>query len=129
MGLRRDERHDGDRRLGPRQHRHDQRRRRATPSGRFGVALTFDGVNDLVTVADSASLDLTNRATLEAWVNPAALGDWRTILLKEQPGHLVYALYANNDVEPAQRPRVHERRSVHERHELPCPWTRGRTSR
>ena len=49
-------------------------------------------------VADSASLDLTNRATLEAWVNPNALGSaWRTALLKEQPGQLVYALYANND--------------------------------
>ena len=49
-------------------------------------------------MADSASLDLTNRATLEAWVNPTALGSaWRTALLKEQTGQLVYALYANND--------------------------------
>ena len=64
-----------------------------TTSGRFGSALTFDGVNDLVTVPDSAALDLTNRATLEAWVYPSALGsDWRTILLKEQPGQLVYGL-------------------------------------
>ena len=69
-----------------------------TTTGKFGSALTFDGVNDLVTVADSASLDLTNRATLEAWVNPTALGSaWRTALLKEQAGQLVYALYANND--------------------------------
>ncbi|MBN1529109.1 MAG: PQQ-dependent sugar dehydrogenase, partial [Thermoleophilaceae bacterium] len=69
-----------------------------TTSGRYGSALTFDGVNDIVNVADSASLDLTNRATLEAWVNPNALGSaWRTALLKEQPGQLVYALYANND--------------------------------
>ena len=73
-------------------------------SGRPGAALTFDGVNDLVTVADSASLDLTTRATLEAWVNPTASSDWRTILLKEQPGHLDYALYANND---ANRPSGH----------------------
>jgi Concanavalin A-like lectin/glucanases superfamily len=70
-----------------------------TPSGRFGSALTFDGINDWVTVPDSASLDLSTRATLEAWVNPTALGsDWRTVLLKEQPGQLVYALYANNDL-------------------------------
>ena len=67
-------------------------------SGRYGSALSFDGVNDIVNVADSASLDLTNRATLEAWVNPSALGSaWRTAVLKEQPGQLVYALYANND--------------------------------
>ena len=70
-----------------------------TTAGRFGSALTFDGINDWVTVPDSASLDLTTRATLEAWVYPTALGSaWRTVLLKEQPGQLVYALYANNDV-------------------------------
>jgi Concanavalin A-like lectin/glucanases superfamily/Viral BACON domain len=70
-----------------------------TTSGRFGSALTFDGINDWVTVPDSPSLDLSTRATLEAWVNPTALGNaWRTVLLKEQPGQLVYALYANNDL-------------------------------
>ncbi len=75
-----------------------------TTAGRFGSALTFDGVNDWVTVPDSASLDLSNRATLEAWVFPTALGNWRTVLLKEQPGQLVYGLYANND---ASRPSGH----------------------
>ena len=36
---------------------------------------------------------------------PTALGDaWRTVLIKEQPGQLVYALYANND---ALRPSGH----------------------
>ena len=88
-----------------------------TTTGKFGSALSFDGVNDMVTVADSASLDLTNRATLEAWVNPTALGSaWRTALLKEQPGQLVYALYANNDV---SRPSGHlytTRRSLRQRH-------------
>src|SRR5262245_59216846 len=29
-------------------------------AGKYGNALSFDGVNDVVTVADSASLDLTN---------------------------------------------------------------------
>jgi dUTPase len=76
-----------------------------TTAGRIGSALTFDGVNDWVTVPDAASLDLTNRATLEAWVYPTALGGiWRTAVLKEQPGQLVYALYANNDV---SRPSGH----------------------
>jgi fibronectin type 3 domain-containing protein len=66
-----------------------------TPAGKFGSALSFDGVNDLVTIADSASLDLTTGMTLEAWVRPTALGnDWRTALMKEQPGGLVYSLYA-----------------------------------
>ena len=52
-------------------------------------------MNDWVTVADAASLDLSNRMTLEAWVYPTAIGsDRRTALLKEQSGQLVYALYA-----------------------------------
>jgi hypothetical protein len=66
--------------------------------GRFGSALSFDGVNDIVTVADSTSLHLISGMTLEGWVNPSALGTaWRTVLLKEQPGNLAYALYANDD--------------------------------
>ena len=40
-------------------------------AGRFGGALSFDGVNDMVTVADAAALDLTNAMTLEAWVRPS----------------------------------------------------------
>ncbi len=73
-------------------------------TGRFGGALTFDGVNDIVTVADSGSLDLTTGMTLEAWVRPSVLGGWRTVLLKERPGGLVYALYSNED---GNRPSVH----------------------
>jgi glucose/arabinose dehydrogenase/PKD repeat protein len=69
----------------------------ARTTGRYGGALSFDGVNDWVTVADANSLDLTNRMTLEAWVRPTGLGDWRTVLLKEQPGQLAYALYGSTD--------------------------------
>ena len=36
----------------------------------LGKALSFDGINDLVTVNDSNSLDLTGAMTLEAWVRP-----------------------------------------------------------
>ena len=46
--------------------------RRGRRAGKYGGALTFDGVNDLVTVADAASLDLTTGMTLEAWVRPTA---------------------------------------------------------
>jgi PKD repeat protein len=64
-------------------------------AGRFGGALSFDGVNDWVTVADSASLDATTALTLEAWVRPSTTsGSWRTALLKERTGGLCYALYA-----------------------------------
>jgi concanavalin A-like lectin/glucanase superfamily protein len=65
--------------------------------GRFGGALQFDGVDDMVTVADAASLDLTTGMTLEAWIKPTAIGRmWRTVAIKEQKSHLAYALYANN---------------------------------
>jgi glucose/arabinose dehydrogenase len=66
--------------------------------GRFGTAVLFDGVDDLASIADSASLDLTAGMTLEAWVYPQALSGWRTILLKERSGHLAYALYGNTDL-------------------------------
>ena len=66
-------------------------------AGRNGGALSFDGVNDMVTVADSAALDLTNAMTLEAWVRPSTTNRWRTVALKERPGHLVYSLYSNNN--------------------------------
>jgi len=37
-------------------------------SGRFGTALSFDGVDDYVRVPDSASLDITDGITVSAWV-------------------------------------------------------------
>jgi hypothetical protein len=64
--------------------------------GKYGSALSFNGTNAIVNVPDSSSLDLTSGMTLEAWVNPSALGNaWRTVLMKEQSGNLVYDLYAN----------------------------------
>lgn len=66
-----------------------------TTSGKFGGALSFDGVNDWVTVADSASLDLSTRGTLEAWIAPTVTSGWRTALMKERSGGLAYALYAH----------------------------------
>ena len=68
-----------------------------TSAGRSGGALSFDGVNDLVTVADAASLDLTKGMTLEAWVRPTASGSWRTVVTKEESGNLVYGLFSNSD--------------------------------
>jgi hypothetical protein len=69
-------------------------------SGKYGRALSFNGTSNFVSVADAASLHLTNGMSLEAWVNPSILGttgtDWRTVLLKEQPAGMNYALYANN---------------------------------
>lgn len=64
-------------------------------SGKYGKALSFSGSNQYVTINDANSLDLTTGMTLEAWVNSSDLTGWRTVLLKEQPGNLVYGMYAN----------------------------------
>ncbi|HWM07988.1 MAG TPA: LamG domain-containing protein, partial [Solirubrobacteraceae bacterium] len=46
---------------------------------------------------DSNSLDLRTSMTLEAWVRPANVSYWRTVVIKEQPGQLAYALYSSTD--------------------------------
>jgi PKD repeat protein len=75
-----------------------------TTAGKFGKALSFDGVNDWVTVKDASSLDLSTGMTLEAWVYPTATPtNWSTVIMKEQPGEFVYTLYAGS---PANRPSV-----------------------
>jgi len=70
-----------------------------TTQGRHGSALSFDGVNDMVTVADHATLDLTTAMTLSAWVFPTAHGNgvWRNVMIKERAGGEVYNLYSNVD--------------------------------
>ena len=70
-----------------------------TAQGKFGSALTFDGVNDWVTVNDANDLDFTTGMTLEAWVFPTASGggSWRNVVIKERAGGEVYNLYANSD--------------------------------
>jgi chitodextrinase len=69
--------------------------------GRFGQALSFDGVNDRVAILDSNTLDLTTGMTLEAWVRPTALGTaWRTVLFKHRNSNatnMMYVLYGNRN--------------------------------
>ena len=75
--------------------------------GRYGAALRFDGVNDLVSVADAASLDLTSGMTLEAWVKPTALSGWRSVVMKEVSGGLAYTLVrARQAPKPAAYVRI-----------------------
>ena len=65
-------------------------------TGQFGSALSFDGINDWVTVADANALDLTTGMTLEVWVYPTAANGVRDILIKEGTGVDIYNLYARN---------------------------------
>jgi hypothetical protein len=67
-----------------------------TSSGRFGGALSFDGVDDWVTVADSSSLDLQNGMTLEAWVKPVSTDGFQAALIKEGGTDLAYGMYATS---------------------------------
>ena len=63
-------------------------------AGKFGNALFFNGTNARVNVNDSSSLDLTSGMTLEAWVKPTLITNvFQTVVMKEQPGNLAYALY------------------------------------
>jgi hypothetical protein len=70
--------------------------------GKFGNALSFDGVDDWVTVTDTTAspFDLTTGMTVSAWVNPSLMSGWETILMKERgvagAGLLSYALYAHD---------------------------------
>jgi hypothetical protein len=74
-----------------------------TSEGKFGSALAFHG-SGFVTVPSSASLDLTSGMTLEAWVYPTAMSTrGGTVIMKEQPGQLVYALRAGSST---GRPRT-----------------------
>ena len=78
-------------------------------AGKFGNALSFNGSNAWVTVADALSLRLTGGLTLEAWVRPSSGAGWRTVLLKEAGSSLAYALYSANG---ASRPAGYGRTPV-----------------
>ncbi|WP_218136248.1 LamG-like jellyroll fold domain-containing protein [Nonomuraea jiangxiensis] len=74
-----------------------------TTGGRFGNALSFNGSSSWVTVPDSPSLRLTNGMTLQAWVRPAGVTSWRTVIMKQHAGGLAYVLAAGSDT---NRPHV-----------------------
>jgi len=68
-----------------------------TTAGKFGGALSFNGTSAWVTVNDAPSLDLTTGMTIEAWVKPSTVTGWRSVVLKEAPGGLAYALYSGDN--------------------------------
>ena len=92
-----------------------------TPAGKFGGALSFDGLNDWVTVADANALDLTTGMTIEAWVYPTASGgNWRNVLIKERTNGEVYNLYTYT---PANVPSVYVVRAAQTAAELDATGT------
>ena len=73
-------------------------------TGVLGGALELDGTDDLVTVPDSADLDLATRLTLTMWVRPASLAGNRSLISKDgayeldlsHVGNGSYSLRLNN---------------------------------
>ena len=72
-----------------------------TTAGKYGKALTFDGVNDWVTINDANDLDLAGAMTLEAWVYPTRNTAWRTAVMKENGSDLAWALYSSGSAKPS----------------------------
>ena len=61
--------------------------------GKYGNALSFDGVDDYVKVPDSSSLDITNAVTIEAWIyNNQDYDSWRRIISKGDVTNYGYGL-------------------------------------
>ena len=70
--------------------------------GRYGNALSFNGANSMVRVADSASLDLTSAMTLSAWIRPATIqSGWRTILQREADAYFLNASNSDGPLRPS----------------------------
>ena len=67
-----------------------------TPQGKFGSALSFNGINNWVTVASSSLLNLTAGMTLEAWILSTATSGTRDVIVKEGSNLDIYNLYARN---------------------------------
>jgi hypothetical protein len=66
-------------------------------------AVSFDGVNDIVSVAHSTSLNATSGVTIEAWVKRSKTGAWQNILAKPGNGAVAaqnYALWINTTNQP-----------------------------
>ena len=60
--------------------------------GRYGDALSFDGVNAVVRVPPSASLDLTRAMTLSGWVRPSATQTgWRAVVQHQTDAYMLTA--------------------------------------
>jgi len=68
-----------------------------TSGGRYGNAITFDGINDSIVVADANSLDITQSWTISAWVKPASTQTvFKAILHKNgDTNSAPYELYAS----------------------------------
>ena len=102
LGVRRGSRHHHRRRLRQRQHREPSTGATWTTLGRYGNALSFNGSNSVVRVADSASLDLTTAMTLSAWIRPTvSQSGWRTIMQRQADAYFLNASNGDGPLRPS----------------------------
>jgi len=75
------------------------------PDGKYGGALSFNGVSDLVVINGSASLNLGSAMTQEAWVYPTAptsfQSTWSTILHRETDAYYLHVSSPQGSLRPA----------------------------
>jgi hypothetical protein len=70
--------------------------------GKYGSALSFNGVNAIVAVKASPSLNVSTGMTLEAWINPNAnQSGWRTILQREVDAYFLNASNSGGPLLPS----------------------------
>ena len=66
--------------------------------GKFGGALSFDGVKDYVKISDASELRLPTAQTISTWYKWAGSGaDWRRLVGKGGYGKRNYGLWVNSD--------------------------------
>ena len=71
-------------------------------AGKFGDALSFNGTSTVVTVPNSASLQLSSGMTLEAWVDPTTVSSaWRDVIYKANDNFYMEATSTNASLSDA----------------------------
>lgn len=74
------------------------------PEGKYGSALSFNGVNDLVVInaSDTSTLNIGSTITEEAWVYPTMTQDsWSTIMHRETDAYYLHASSPAGAMRPA----------------------------
>lgn len=66
-----------------------------TSSGKSGGAYSFNGASSIITIANSQSINITEKITMSAWVTANTLDDWDVIMFKATDDSWAdgYALY------------------------------------
>jgi hypothetical protein len=72
-----------------------------TTQGKYGSALSFNGVDNLVAISGSASLNVTTGMTLEGWINPTATqSGWRTMMQRQPDSYFLNASTSAGPLRP-----------------------------